>query len=181
MRIRALASAVAIALSGMVARSEAQPAVTTEYRLKAAFLHQFPQFVEWPDQAWAASERVEICVLRPNPFGSELDLLVRGETLRGRPLAIRQLDAADPITTCHVLFLAARRDAATLGLLKQAAMRPILTVGDAESFLDDGGIILLKMVDRRVRFEINVANAQRVGLRISSQLLNLAQAVRGRS
>jgi hypothetical protein len=45
--------------------------------------------------------------------------------------------------------------------------------------LDAGGIIVLKTVDRRVRFEVNTTNAQKAGLRISVQLLRLAAAVRG--
>jgi hypothetical protein len=58
-------------------------------------------------------------------------------------------------------------------------MLPILTVGDDSRFLDEGGDIQLKIVAGRVRFEVNAAAASRVGLKISSQLLQLALAVRG--
>jgi hypothetical protein len=62
-------------------------------------------------------------------------------------------------------------------VLQAAVERPILTVGESDRFLEEGGIIALKVIDRRVRFEIHAANAQRSGLRISSQLLGLALAV----
>ena len=64
-------------------------------------------------------------------------------------------------------------------LLKMTAGRPILTVGEADHFLEAGGVIAMKNVDGRVRFEVSTVNAQKAGLQISSQLLNLAFAVRG--
>ena len=151
----------------------------SEYGLKAAFLYQFPQFVDWPDDAWVDARRVEICVVGPNPFGRELERLVRGESLHGRPLAVRVLEPGAPFAPCHLLFVSARSPAASLAVLKDLANRPILTVGEDPAFLQHGGMILLKIADRRVRFEVDLVNVRRARLRISSQLLALAQSVRG--
>jgi hypothetical protein len=41
-----------------------------EYRLKAAFVYRFPQFVEWPAPALNGHESVSICVVRPNPMSA---------------------------------------------------------------------------------------------------------------
>lgn len=148
-----------------------------EYRLKAAFVYQFPQFVDWPDEAWRDVSVVQLCVLQPNLFGSALEQLARGETLKRRPLAVRLIASPAELDGCHLVFAGARSDAA--GLLKAATARPILTVGETDRFLDDGGIILLRVVNRRVRFEISIENARRARLRISSQLLRLAVSVHG--
>jgi hypothetical protein len=150
---------------------------TGEYRLKAAFVYRFPQFVDWPDEAWRGARAVQLCVLQPNDFGSALDELTRGESLNGRPLVVRQIGHAAELDGCHLAFAGARSDAT--GLLKAASTRPILTVGETDAFLRDGGVILLRVVNRRVRFEISAANARRAGLRISSQLLALATSVHG--
>jgi hypothetical protein len=84
----------------------------------------------------------------------------------------------DGLSGCHALFAGARSDTAA-AVLKAAADRPVLTIGETDRFLEGGGIIVLKVVERRVRFEVNTANAQKAGLRISAQLLGLATAVRG--
>lgn len=150
--------------------------VTPEYRLKAAFVSKFPQFVSWP--ATTHVDRLTICVVRPNPFGGELAALVEGESVNGRPLSVRQLDAAEPLEDCGILFVpAATRD--RKALLQRAARLPILTVGESPDFLDVDGIVNLRVVADRVRFEINLPAAQRSGLQISSQLLRLAVSVRG--
>jgi hypothetical protein len=117
-------------------------------------------------------------VLQPNPFGSVLDQLVTGESLSGRPLRVRVVNTVDALQGCHALFASARSEIAAAAL-KAVAGRPVLTVGESDHFLDAGGIIALKVVDRRVRFEVDATNAQKAGLRISAHLLNLAAAIRG--
>jgi hypothetical protein len=169
----------AVALIGIPAQPGAQSA-SDEYRLKAAFVYRFPQFVEWPASAVQDSQTVDLCVLQPNPFGSELEQLVDGESLGGRPLRVRVVTAIGALSGCHALFAGDRSEGAAAAL-KAVAGRPVLTVGESDQFLDAGGIIALKVVDRRVRFEVNASNAQKAGLRINAQLLNLAAAVRGGS
>jgi hypothetical protein len=156
----------------------AAQSASDEYRLKAAFVYRFPQFVEWPEAAVQDSRTLDLCVLQPNPFGSDLENLVNGESLNGRPLRVRVIASVDALTGCHALFAGARGDTAA-AVLKAAVGRPVLTIGETDRFLEAGGIILLKVVERRVRFEVNTTNAQKAGLRISAQLLGLAAAVRG--
>jgi hypothetical protein len=63
--------------------------------------------------------------------------------------------------------------------LVSAQQTPVLTIGESTTFLDEGGLINLRLVDGRVRFDVNVDAANRVGVRFSSQLLRLALSVRG--
>jgi hypothetical protein len=151
--------------------------VSEEYRLKAAFVYRFPQFIEWPASALANTPSIDLCVLRPNPFGDDLRALVQGETLGGRPLRVRDITASDDVAGCHLVF--APRSQTSEALLKATAGRPILTIGETDRFLDAGGIIALKVVDRRVRFDVSATNAQKAGLRIDARLLSLAASVRG--
>jgi len=55
----------------------------------------------------------------------------------------------------------------------------VLTVGEHEHFLDQGGIMRLFLENNRVRFSVNQQSADRAGLQISSRLLRLARAVIG--
>ena len=169
---------VACAISLQV--GAAAQGVPNEYRLKAAFLHRFSQFVEWPASAWDGTGDVRICVLDPNPFGAELEELVRGERLNGRPISVRGISGPATVSGCHLLFVGANAPAMA-EVLKAARTSAVLTVGEGERFLDAGGIIAFRVVERRVRFDVSAAAARRAGLRISSQLLGLALNVRGDS
>jgi len=149
-----------------------------ESRLKAAIVSKFPQFVEWPDAAVEGRQTINICVAAPDPFASDLQEMVSGEQLNGRTLALRRVDTPAQVTDCHVLFLPAG-SGTNRPLLAAATRLPVLTVSDDPGFLDVGGIVALRVIDGRVRFEVNAEFARRVGLRISSQLLRLALSVRG--
>jgi hypothetical protein len=154
----------------------AQSGVEAE-AVMAAFVHRFTQFVEWPRAALAGDELV-ICVAGSDDFLETLQGVVDGNALGGRRIVAREARSPQDVRSCHVLyvsFLAPRPERfvdASRGL-------PVLTVGDSTGFLDAGGIIHLRIIDRRIRFAIDAAAATRAGLRLSSQLLDLAVEVRG--
>ena len=149
-----------------------------EHRLKAAIIYRFTQFVEWPASATAGRNTVELCVAARSPIGASLRQLVADDTSDAPRLDIRDVAPGDAVTSCHVLVVPPQ-GADESQLMKQVAGRPVLTVGESPTFLDGGGVIRLHIVDRRVRFDVDVAAATRGGLTLSSQLLRLASDVRG--
>jgi YfiR/HmsC-like len=147
-----------------------------EYEVKAAFLMNFTKFVEWPPSAFANAESpIAICIIGNDPFGHVLDDIVQGETVNRRRLTVRRIDEPPAPKTCQVLFIAAsfkERHKLLTGLTPG-----VLTVSEGESFSSDGGMIAFVIDDRRVRFIINLAAAERAGLKLSSKLLAVAKAV----
>ena len=144
----------------------------------AAFVHRFTQFVEWPETALVGSDELVICVAGSEEFLATLEGIVAGNELAGRPIVAREVRSPQNVAGCHVLFVSFL--AARPGRFVEASRGlPVLTVGDSTEFLEAGGIIHLRIIDRRIRFAIDVAAANRAGLRLSSQLLDLAVEVRG--
>jgi hypothetical protein len=157
--------------------ASAQPAPSAEYRIKAAFLFNFVQFVEWPESAFP-NERAPlvICVAGTDPFGNALDQVIEGESVGKRRLIVRRTGNPEGLDTCHLLFVS-RSEKARLGKVLDAvgSSTPVLTVSDIDGFVVRGGAIGLFLEHHRVRFEINPSNAQRRGLKLSSQLLDLGR------
>src|SRR5688572_14098336 len=92
-----LALAVVLASSTILQGQD----IPLEYRVKAAFLFNFAKFVEWP--AETAGGPLTICVAGRNVFGDALVDTVRGESINGRPLAVRVL--LEPEAGCHIIFV----------------------------------------------------------------------------
>jgi hypothetical protein len=169
------------------ANAVAQASASPEYQLKAVFLFNFAQFVEWPASAFAGPDTpLVIGVLGQDPFGSYLDETVRGETVNGRPFQVRRYRGVDEIGTCHILFVgrpgadrfAGREGADRLqGVLDSLRGRSILTVSDAEGFASRGGMIRFVTDRNRIRLRINLEAAQAADLTLSSKLLRPAQIV----
>jgi hypothetical protein len=145
-----------------------------EYSVKAAFLFNFTKFVDWPADAFADEKSpFQLCVLGEDPFGKSLDDVVANEAVNGRPIVVRRLPRGTDPRSCQILFLGrTEREAEVLAGLRGA---PVLTVGESDRFLADGGLVNFFLDVRRVRFEIHLPNAERTPLKISSKLLRLAK------
>ena len=119
-----------------------------------------------------------IAVFGADPVGPVLERLVWGRTVNGRPLVVRHAHRVEELLPCHILFIGSP-DRKRLGeILRAVGNAGVLTVSDAEDFLQLGGAVRLIVEGGTVRFRINVEVAERAGLKISSKLLSLAKAVR---
>jgi len=146
-----------------------------EYQVKAVFLFNFAKFVEWPAAAFkSGDDPFEICVLGRNPFGTQLEDVVRGKTVGKRTFVVRSVSTAKQAAGCHVVFVGGSEQKRVQPVIDELKGASILTVGESADFLENGGIVNFKIKDSRVRIEINSQCAERAQLRISSKLLSLA-------
>jgi len=150
-----------------------------EYQVKAAFVFNFAKFIEWPAQSFkTSSDPIVLCAIGHTPFGKDLEKVIQGKSIEGRSFVFRQVSDAEGANACHILFVASSERKHFHSLWPRLKVTGILSVGEADGFATDGGVINLKLDDGRVRFEINVDAAEREQLHISSKLLSLAQIVK---
>lgn len=156
----------------------AQTAASREYQIKAAFLLNFAQFVEWPTNTPASTNQAfYIGILGEDPFGQALEQTVQGETIHNRRLVIQRSQRLENLKDCQLIFVSRSEKGRVGEILSRLDNRDILTVSDIDGFARRGGIINFYLEGNRVRFEINPASARRGGLKISSQLLSLGKIV----
>jgi hypothetical protein len=174
-RIHWLTLACALAAPAHLASGQI-PGDSVEYQVKSAFLLNFTKFVEWPAGSFAAPDSpLGICILGRDPFGRALDETVQGEEVNSRKLVVHRLSQLPAPKLCQVVFVGdvGKDVPKTISALG----REVLTVGEGEKFLRDGGIIAFVIQDRHVRFDINQKAAEKSNLKLSSKLLNVARAV----
>lgn len=179
MRARMLASIAGLVAAVTIGMAPAAAQGTLKSKVEAAILSKFPQFVDWPAGALDGRATIDFCVVNGDGIQRDLQEVVSGERVGGRPLVVRRVERDAELSGCHLLFVPASAISTHRSLLRRAAALPVLTVSDGEGFLEDGGIVRLREVDGRERFDVNTAAASRAGLRISSQLLQLAASVSG--
>jgi len=172
----ALLSAVTALMSALLL---VQGQRASEHQLKAVFLFNFAQFVEWPAVA-AQDPRTPLLIgiLGDDPFGPFLDETVRGEHLGLRPIEVRRYSELKDIAGCNILFIS-RSETERVGPIFAALQhRAILTVSDGEDFAKRGGMIQFVNDKNRIRLRINLEAAQAANVTISSKLLRVAEIVR---
>jgi hypothetical protein len=176
----AIAVLVVMTLVGWVPRAHAESGAVPsadEYRVKAAVLYNIARFVEWPASAFPdAASPVVLCIVGADPFGGALDETLKGRTIVGRQIAIKRV--ADARDGCHVVFIAYSEQKRVADLLDRLGTAHALTISDIDRFTERGGVVGLATAGDRVRFDVNIAAAERARLTVSARVLSLASAVR---
>jgi hypothetical protein len=166
-------------LAVLVCAFAARGGEMNEYRIKALFLYNFAQFIEWPAGTFKdPAAPITICVLEPNPFEDELERAVWNKVVAGHPLQVRQITDLKQANGCQMLFISSSQPKRVRPLLSELKTSGLLTVGEVDGFAAQGGVINFKLKDGSIRLEINKSEAEREGLHISSKLLSLAEIVK---
>lgn len=168
-RFEAVVTSIAVMFVCCIGAAEAAP--TLEYQVKASYIYNLTQFIDWPQHT--LGEEFLVCVYGAHRFHDALDTL-EGNRVGDRPLTVRYLRDMRLADSCQILFIPASEAPRTLQILRAAPVTGLLTIGETRDFTDRGGIIGLVKIDDKVKFEINEAAAERAGLAISAQLLRLA-------
>lgn len=175
---RSLHASATVLLASLVlcSVSSAAPSVEVEqYQVEAAFLYHFIQLVEWP--AESDQQAIVVCTVGTDPFQGDLEETMNNKTVHSRPIQVRHVNRAEALRGCQVVFLNGDNRALAQQALSLLKNSPVLTVGDGDTFLQDGGMIRFCLESNRVRFEINLRAAEQARLKISSRLLLLAKNV----
>lgn len=151
---------------------------SSEYLIKAGFIYNFAQLVQWPAGTFAqADSPIVIGIFGPDPFGGIIDRVIENKKLDGRSLVVKRLKRGASIKDCNILFVSAAEASHLDEVIQSTKGMPILTIGETPGFAAHGGVINLTLEGNKVRFEVNIDAAKQANLSISSRLLALARIV----
>ena len=149
----------------------------SEAQIKAAFVLNFVRYVEWPERAFSSKDSpLTICLIGRDDGAIALAPL-DGRKAQDRPIKVRFDVGPDAAGSCHVAFISETESRRVPTLLRGVKGLPVLTVSDAEGFIDQGGAIGMVRGEQRLQFEVNRTAIERAQLKASSHLLKLARAV----
>lgn len=170
-----------LGLIGVNSVPAAEP-VFSEPQIKAAFLMNFPKYVDWPVEAFAdTNSAVVVAVSGESKVADELEQMLANRTVNGRPYVLKRLaTGVAPPAGCHILFIPESARERTRDLVQQMAGTSVLTVGETDDFLGAGGMINLAQRDGKIAIEVNLEASRRARLKLSSKLLAVAARVNGK-
>jgi hypothetical protein len=168
--------AVACAIFAAAVASAAPAA--GEYQVKGAFLFNFARFVEWPAVTFVSAQApFALCVYGEDPFGSDLDAVVRGQMVAGRAIDVRRIQDPGALSRCQIVFIAGSADRELESLLATLDHRATLTVSDVAGAARRGVMIRMMTVNGRIRLRINIDAVRAAHLSVSSSLLRAAEVI----
>ncbi len=119
---------------------------------------------------------MRLCILGEDPFGAAMES-IEGKSIKERSVAIIRIVQVSDAEACHIVFISTSEEERLRAILDYLRDRPILTIAEIPNFARAGGIIYLKTVEDRIRFDINVDASNAADLRLSSKLLRLGNII----
>lgn len=178
-RLLGILAAIAFFLLGCAGSAQAQAELqAAEYRVKAAFVYKFGDYIEWPSEAFAGpNSPLVIGVVGADALADELAHIAAGRTIGGRPVAVRKLKYGEPLVGLHVIFVGRSSSEQQAFALNAIKGRPALTVTESADGLTLGSMINFVVVSDKVRFDVALSPVEEGRLKISSRLLSVARKV----
>lgn len=147
-----------------------------EGKVKAALIYNFMRFVDWPENDAVTGE---LCVLGTNKeYLSALNFLSK-QHLKNTHISLRMIspNKEESLESCQVVFVTSHASKEQTDNIKKLVGKPTLIISDETNFLGSSGMINFVKNQRKVGFEVNLANVQAANIRISSKVLRLAEKV----
>lgn len=149
--------------------------VPIDHRVKAAFLCKFIKFMDWPSSRIVRNKGTfNIGVFGESPIAGNLFAIMPKE-IDGWKLKIIKINDIKEALSSHMLFVSSSEEKRFPEIIELLKNESVLTVSDNPKFLEMGGIVKFFMMERKVRFEVNLEAAEVADIKISSQLLRLAK------
>lgn len=174
---------ISIASGSFAPLAQAQTAANAleeaEQQVRAQFVYNFANFVEWPDDAFAdAGAPIKICLFGEVDFAPYLYTFA-GTRIGERTLTVQKAEQVEEIRSgCHILYVGQDERVRLPTFWQEIRYIYVLSIGDRQGFADKGGIINILRTRDRVQFDVNIENALLNGLFLDSDLLALARVIK---
>lgn len=146
----------------------------SEQQVKSAIVYNIARYVTWPVAVHGDNTLFTIGI-----FGQGVSAwgTLPGKMLSGRKIVVRRITDIDDLVNCQIVYIDSSEKKNLPRILTVLKEIPVLTISEIEGFSHSGGMIALRVINNRIKFDVNLKSTRASGLDISSNLLRLASEV----
>lgn len=142
------------------------------HEIHAAMLYNFIKYVQWPNEG-EAGEFVVGVIGDDNVFNT-LKQWYDGKPKGSKKYVIKKLGSPDEASTCQVVYVGKSKNRDFESIKNSTTGKSVLTITDGNGMGQKGSCINFKVVDGKLKFELNQATVTGSNLKISTQLSSMA-------
>ncbi len=141
------------------------------YTFKTLFVYQFSKYIQWPKQ----SDRTVIGILDGNKdiIASFKKMAVK-KSVSGSSIEVQNYSSVAAMENCHILFVPKKNSNMLKAILAKYGNSPVLIVTESDGLAKKGSCINFRIMNGKLKFEMNLGNMKKAGLKVPQQLTNLA-------
>ncbi len=143
-----------------------------EHELHSMMIYNFLKYIQWPGDK--NSGDFVIGVLKDDDVYNTLNTWYGNKERGGKKFIIKKFNSASEITDCQLLYVGSSASNQFDEVLAKIQSNATLTVSNRRGLGEKGSCINFKVVDGRLKFELNQAAMDNAGLKTSSQLAAMA-------
>lgn len=177
----ALLAGLVLALTQVPARAQ-QVDPLKEAQVKAGYLVNFLRYTSFPERPGEAEGGPwRIMVVRDEALRAALeaaarsDLRVHERAIAVVPVASQVETGVGGLPTVDLVYISDEGSRRDQQLVRALSGTPVLTVGESEDFIEQGGMLRLRLEGAGIVFDANLDALRAAGLSMSAKALKLAR------
>lgn len=142
------------------------------HEIHAAMLFNFIKYVQWPNEADGGD--FVVGVIGDDNVYNTLNQWYNGKTKGSKKYVIKKLGSAAESSSCQVVYVGKAKNKDFDDIKGVIGDKSILTVTDGNGLGQKGSCINFKVIDGKLKFELNQSTLTSSNLKVSSQLSSMA-------
>lgn len=142
------------------------------HEIHAAMLYNFIKYVQWPNEGEPGD--FIIGVIGDENVFTTLKTWYDGKAKGAKKYSIRKLSSPAEAGDCQVVYLGKSKNREFDDIKTTITGKPVLTITDGNGLGQKGSCINFKVIDGKLKFELNQASLGASNLKVSSQLSSMA-------
>ncbi len=135
-------------------------------------VYNFTKYVQWPDHA--GSGEFVIGVVGNADIFNTLNGWYGGKPRGSKTYVIKKFNSASEVTDCHVLYIDKSKSGEFDSANSKVKGKGTLVITDKNGLGEKGSAINFKMVDNKLKFELNQKAIEASNLKVSGALSSMA-------
>jgi len=142
------------------------------HEIHAQMMFNFIKYIQWPNEA-EAGEFV-VGVMGDEDLFNTLKGWYDGKPKGAKKYVVKKLVTADEAGACSVVYLGKSKNKEFENIKNASTGKPVLTITDSFNLGQKGSCINFKVIDGKLKFELNQAAVTSSNLKVSSALSSMA-------
>ncbi|MFO7657801.1 MAG: YfiR family protein [Bacteroidales bacterium] len=142
-------------------------------KLQVAYIYNFTNLVDWPSIDRAGNFIIGVFG-QDQTIVKEFTALAQTRKIQGQNIEIKEFNDVSKITKCHILFIPEKSVSNISAIESKISNYNTLLISDMPGSVSKGMAVSFIMKEGKLNFQLETRNAEKYGLKVSSNLENLA-------
>ncbi len=149
--------------------------IAQKAKYQSIFIYNFTKYVKWPDESHST---FVIGVLgNSEVFASLLEMSEKKKDASGGQIKVVKFNSLAEVRDCHILFIPERESSKLAEINAKTSGMNLLVITEKSGLAEKGAVINFIEEEGKLKFELNQAQAESRGLKVSGSLISLAKLV----